>query len=234
MDGRPAGGIEQYFKELSSSYSMGTGENLNITEPNQEPWASQYMTLKRFKQILRAFRSEVGPNPNVPDKAYQMRSGCETLNHGARRTFILGRYVSFDEAGIASKSRMNPMRQFNKSKPQKFRVELLNLASAKKYFTYHFAPYEGKNAKNNFIRRQARRYATTQKAVINFVIDSRIANDSRGARILACDNRYTSLPLFVDLRDKYDVFAVGTIRKNRKGWDQEVMNLFKNFQEVQA
>ena len=82
MDGRPAGGIEQYFNQSSSSYSMGKGDNLNFTEPNQDPWASQYMSLKRFKQILRAFRTEVGPNPNVKD--IEKRMNYETPTKSTR------------------------------------------------------------------------------------------------------------------------------------------------------
>ena len=177
---------------------------------------------------MKAFRSRKSAPVKVKDKAYQLRTLCETLNKGAKRTFKLGRFVSFDEGGVASRSRLNPLRQYNKDKPHKFRVEFFILASAMNYFVYHFAPYEGKNATNNFISQEAREYATTQKAVINSIIDSELSNDSLGARILACDNRYTAFPLFMDLRNNHDIYAVGTIRKNRKGWDEEIMNLKKS------
>lgn len=207
---------------------MGKGQDLNFEKHGPRAWARDIMTLARFKQILKAFRSEDSAPNKVKDKAYQLRSLCEALNKGAQRTFQLGRYVSFDEGGVASRSRLNPMRQFNKDKPQKFRVEFFLLCSAVNYFCYHFSPYEGKNATNNFIAQEAQGYATTQKAVLNSIVDSQLSNDSLGARILACDNRYTAFPLFMDLRQNHDVYCVGTIRKNRKGWDQEIMNLQKS------
>ena len=186
------------------------------------------MSLARFKQILKAFRTEVSAPTKVRDKAYQLRTHCQCLNDGARKTFILGRHVSFDEGGVASRSRMNPIRMFNKDKPNKFTVEFFMLASPRNWFCYHFSPYEGRNATHNFIRHQARGYATTQRAVMNAVIDSGISNDPVGPRILACDNRYTAFYLFMDLRQIHNIFCVGTIRKNRRGWNSDVMNLPKS------
>ena len=41
------------------------------------------------------------------------------------------------------------------------------------------------------------------------------------------DNRYTAIPLFLDLRHNHNILAVGTIRANRKYWSKEIMNLSK-------
>ena len=41
------------------------------------------------------------------------------------------------------------------------------------------------------------------------------------------DNRYSAIPLFLDLRIKHNILAVGTIRVNRKYWSKEIMNLSK-------
>ena len=47
--------------------------------------------------------------------------------------------MTFDEGGVASRSRMNPVRQYNKDKPNKFRVDFFVLAnnSPGKYFIVH-------------------------------------------------------------------------------------------------
>ena len=112
-------------------------------------------------------------------------------------------------------------------------------------------PYQGKNASNAFIRYEyffllqefvafvsphpndcftspeAKDYPTTQKAVVNGIIQSKLNNDTSGYRICAMDNRYTAIPLFLDLRNNHNILAVGTIRKNRKGWDKDLMDLSK-------
>ena len=39
------------------------------------------------------------------------------------------------------------------------------------------------------------------------------------------DNRYSAIPLFLDLRNNHDILAVGTIHANRKYWSKDIMNL---------
>ena len=165
----------------------------------------------------------------VGDKCHQLRSAIQFLNEHARKTFIPGRYLSFDEGGIASKSRYNPVRQYNASKPDKYRIDFFVLANATSgnNFIYHIDLYQGKNSSNAFIHRDAHNLPTTQKAVVNAIVSSRLHNDTDGMREIYMDNRYSSPSLFVLLREKYHVLACGTIRSNRKGWDTKVMNLSK-------
>ena len=77
------------------------------------------------------------------------------------------------------------------------------------------------------VRPEAQEYPTTQKAVVQAIIDSKLSNSSHGCRIVAMDNRYSAIPLFLDLRTKHNILAVGTIRGNRKYWNKEIMNLSK-------
>ena len=107
------------------------------------PWAQKIMSLRKFRQILAAFRVEKEAPEGVNDKAYQLRRVANLIGIGARRTFKLGRYMSFDEGGIASRSRMNPIRQYNKDKPSKFRVDFFILSDARNYFIYNIEPYQG-------------------------------------------------------------------------------------------
>jgi hypothetical protein len=45
------------------------------------------------------------------------------MNTAATNTKFIGANITFDEGGMGSRHRMNPVRQYNKDKPQKFRVD---------------------------------------------------------------------------------------------------------------
>ncbi len=114
---------------------------------------------------------------------------------------------------------MNPVRQYNKDKPQKFRVEFFVLCnnSPEKYFIIHCDVYQGKNAENKGIPEEIINLTTTQKAVVNSVIQSKIGNDPKGIRRLFLDNQYTCASLFILLREKFDILCAGTTQVNRIG-----------------
>ena len=139
-----------------------------------------------------------------------------SLNEHAERAFIPGRQFSFDDGEIASKSRYNPVRQYNSSKPDKYRIDIFVLVNTTdgKNFIYHLDVYQGKNANNAHIVEEAWSLPTTQKAVVNAIVMSGLSNDPFGKRKLYKDNRYTALELFVLLRDKYQILLCGTIRNN--------------------
>ena len=56
------------------------------------------------------------------------------FNDKAKHVFNLGPNVSFDEGGVAMRSRYCPVRQYNKDKPEKFRVDFFIMADAKTLF----------------------------------------------------------------------------------------------------
>ena len=145
LDGRRQGGYEQYFKDCN--YIKATSrKRYKIT--GHTAWAKKIMPLRHFKQVRAAFRVEKKGDKRVGDKAYQLRRVATRISEGARRTFVPGRNMSFDEGGIASRSRRNPIRQYCKDKPNKFRVDFFILADAKEYFIYNLEPYQGRNGGN--------------------------------------------------------------------------------------
>jgi hypothetical protein len=226
VDNRQIGGWGSYF---NAPTEMKYTPSQSISIDGFSSWASDIMSFYRFRQIRAALHPETGSSL-VNDKCHQLRASIQSLNEHARRAFILGRECSFDEGGIASKSRYNPVRQYNSSKPDKYRIDFFVLvnASSGKNFIYHIDVYQGKNATNAHIAEEAWSLPTTQKAVVNAVISSGIDNDPEGMREIYMDNRYTSPDLFVLLREKYKILACGTIRTNRKGWDPSIMNLSKS------
>jgi hypothetical protein len=75
--------------------------------------------------------------------------------------------LSFDEGGVGCRSRYCPVRQYNKDKPQKFRVDFFICADSKEYFILHLDIYQGKNTANIGIHDSIVNLPTTQKAVVN-------------------------------------------------------------------
>ena len=90
--------------------------------------------------------------------------------------------------------------------------------------------FQGKNATNAFITAEVHTYPTTQKAVVNAIVLSSIANKTNGMREIYMDNRYSELTLFVLLHEKYKILACGTVRSNQTGWNPQILNLPKSLQ----
>ena len=146
IDDRKLGGYKAYF---GSDVQVNLSNTYSVNLSHYPAWAKNYFTLFRFKQIRAALHPEVGAS-SIGDKCHQLRFGINQLNAAARRTFVPGANLSFDEGGVASRSRMNPVRQYNKDKPDKFRVEFFILSNNTpgKYFIYHLDVYQGKNSEN--------------------------------------------------------------------------------------
>ena len=105
-----------------------------------DSWAKEVMSLVRFKQIRSAFHLEAGASI-CNDKCHQLRFFIRLFNAKAKEIFHLGKNVSFDEGGVAMRSRYCPVRQYNKDKPDKFRVDFFVMADTKYYFIYHLDVY---------------------------------------------------------------------------------------------
>lgn len=152
------------------------------------------MSLNRFKQIRGAFHPEDKVLGNgCEDKCYQLRAALNEINAAARANFVPEANCAFDEGGIACRSRYCPVRQYNKDKPDKFRVDFFMLAGSTTYVIHHIDVYQGKNAANIGIDPKCLNLPTTMKAVVNAVIKSELSrgsNDSNGYRIVSLDNRY--------------------------------------------
>ena len=208
IDDRNLGGYEAYFDDV---IQINLSQDYNVKVSDFPPWAKNVFSLHRFKQIRAAYHPEVGSSA-IGDKCHQLRFAINQLNYASRATFVPGPNLSFDEGGIASRSRMNPVRQYNKDKPNKFRVDFFVLANntPEKYFIVDLDVYQGKNAENIGIAKEIEKLPTTQKAVVNAVINSKIANDPKGMRKIFMDNRYTAALLLVMLREKYGLLDAGT------------------------
>ena len=224
LEPRKMGGYCSYFTE-NPVITIGDGYSIQLR--GYEPWAKDIMTLVRFKQIRSAFHPEADKSL-CNDKCHQLRYLIRLFNKRAKEVFSLGANVSFDEGGIAMRSRYCPVRMYNKDKPDKFRVDFFLLADSIEYFIYHLDVYQGKNKSNIDIDNSLLHFPTTQKAVANAIVKSGIANDPNGCRYIFMDNRYACPQLFAILHASYNIRAVGTCKANRKGFASDKMNVKNN------
>ena len=105
IDSHQIGGFQAYFSppvELFSAPVYSTKIH-GFTS-----WAADVMSEYCFKQIRTVFHPESGMS-SVGDKCHQLHASITSLNEHAKRVFILRRECSFDEGGITSKSRYNPV-----------------------------------------------------------------------------------------------------------------------------
>lgn len=221
------GGYPIYFNKENSRIAYSTEESPVVIN-NSAGFASDIMTLGRFKQIRMAYHPEDKAAAVGGDKCYQIRNALNTCNCAAKDSFTVGCNLTFDEGGIGCRSRFCPVRMYNSAKPQKFRVDLFILACASSYTVLHVDVYQGKNARNVNIDPSIVDLPTTQKAPLNACLQLGLQNEVDGMHHITLDNRYHCNQLAVGLRERAKCHSTGTVRSNRKGWNKDLMNLKKN------
>ena len=96
IDKCAGGGYEAWFAESHSSIKERHGCKAK-TYPKQGhvTWARQFMTLRRFKQFLAAFRVEFDATGEMrkQDKACQLRRMCQKISSTAKKVFTPGRWL---------------------------------------------------------------------------------------------------------------------------------------------
>ena len=162
------GWVCEYFDESVCTDLIG---RYSVELDGFKAWAKDIMTLRRLKQIRSAFHPEPG-FASDGDKCHQWRYIINKFNDTAMHTFILGIDMSFNKGSIPLRSRMNPVWQYNKDKPNKYRVDFLVLAnnSEKKYFVQNIDVYQGQNAENINIPDCIHEFPTNQKVFCHFFI----------------------------------------------------------------
>ena len=221
------GGYPVHFRTTNKELCTGFGSRAKkLLVLNTTGFAANTMSLKRFKQIRGAFHPEHKRASNSGDKCYQLRAALNQLNAASHACFDPGKDLTFDEGGVACRSRLCPVRQYNKDKPDKCRVDFFVLADTKTYAVLHVDVYQGKNPRDINIHDEAKGLPTTQKAVVNAVMQTHLHTETRGGyRHISLDNRYQCPELAFLLRERCRLCSSGTCRRKRKGWNKSLMNL---------
>ena len=85
--------------------------------------------------------------------------------------------------------------------------------------------YQGKNKSNVDVHPNARKLPTTQKAVANAILRTKINNDEDGSRHLFMNNRYTCPQLLAMMNTEWNLRGGGTCRANRKGFPMKMLKV---------
>ncbi len=109
------GGYRAYFRQNDHIFLTGFGRRAKRKQvANSTGFAVQYMSLRRFKQIRAAFHPKDKIADLGGDKCYQLRYALNALNSASAATFVPSGTLAFDEGGAACRSRLCPVRQYNK------------------------------------------------------------------------------------------------------------------------
>lgn len=195
-----AGGYPAYFateeeEDIFFSTNPVESESIFASKGFVAMLKEEYrMALNRFKQIRGAFHPEDKTLANgSEDKCYMLRNALNELNIASLANYVPEPCLAFDEGGSSCRSRRCPVRQYNKDKPDKYRVDFFIMAGSQSRVIYHMDVYQGKNATNVGIANEFKNMPTTMKAVLNATLRSQISqgsNDVNGYRVVAMDNRY--------------------------------------------
>lgn len=115
--------INAYFCQSIEIFSK-PGGSTKISDFSSQ--SLDNITENHFQQIRAALHTESGIS-SVGDKCHQLRVVIKSSNKHAKTGFMLTHECLFDEGGIASKLRHNPVCQYNSSKPDKYRINSLCL-----------------------------------------------------------------------------------------------------------
>jgi hypothetical protein len=174
MNERDSGGYKAYFTQDNKVLHTGVGPGHESHEiPGTKGWASRYMSLRRFQQICAAFHPENVSAGLGGNKCYQI-AGTRSCRAGTLPSM---------KAVVACRSRLCPVQQYNKDKPQQYLVDFFILADSSTYAILHLDVYQGRNATNVNIDSRCLNLPTTMKAVVNAVFQTNLIHKTEDGQM---------------------------------------------------
>lgn len=178
------------------------------------PGISQVMTLKRYKKLIENFHVN---NPNTElersdpnyDKLAKIRPLIGILNNNFSSLCSQSSSQSIDESMVKFKGRSS-MKQYMPNKPIKRGYKIWARCDSESGYLYSFDIYTGKATSTD-----------ENSGGLGYRVVMDLCRNVQPYTLMAFDNFFTSLPLLEMLHHK-NIYAVGTIRVNRKGLPGEI------------
>ena len=176
--------------------------------------------LKRFQKRSQFFSlcdKILEPDRMSPiySRGYKVKMITDSLNVNFPKFYQISGYVCLDELTEACRACLSYV-QFNPVKPIKRGLKIFSLCDSKSSdscYLLQFEPYFGKC------------HTVVSRHGLYFDVVNRLTKLIRGHNVkLFCDNLYSSLPLFVHLKNQHQILATGTIHSNRIGLPPPVKN----------
>ena len=216
-------------RQTRSGFFETSGMNLNL-----------YQQLVRFMHLVNSADKEDSTSDDY-DKLYLVRPLIDRLQRQYRIWFTPGRDNAMDEAGFPS--RFTWLRNFNKTKPHRYFIEVLMACCARTRFCWSFFVNEGTN---KYVVRAGRRsgqkvphyqfeysqadrdmqdkWGPTTGHMHYFARQLRsydpqphLPSNRKGMTYrLHCDKRWCSIPGMVMCKEMFDVAYTSTVKKKSR------------------
>lgn len=219
--------VEEFKIFLGLTLNMGlTKKNVLrsywSTNPiHHMPLYSSVMSRTRYTMIMR-FLSFTESSMCLPrndpgyDKLYKIRPLINFFSKKFSQIYTPDKHISIDESLIHFTGRLG-IKQYIPNKRSRYGVKLYKLCERATGYTYDFRVYEGKDKKLEPPG------CPTYMGSSGKIVWDLVSPLFHQGYHLYVDNFYTSLPLFRHLYLQQTV-ACGTVRVNRKGFPQRLVN----------
>ena len=219
--------VEEFKIFLGLTLNMGLNKKNELqaywsTKPIYHmPIYSAVMPRARYLMIMRFLHFNDNtqcPPRNSPafDKLFKIRPLLNYFSEIFPQLFTPDQNICVDESLVKFTGRLG-IKQFIPSKRARYGVKLYKLCDRATGYTYAFRVYEGKDTQLH--PPECPDYLGSSGKVVWDLIYPLLEKGYH----LYVDNFYTSLPLFRNLHRKKTP-ACGTVRKNRKGFPQRLVN----------
>ncbi|KAL0879666.1 hypothetical protein ABMA27_003381 [Loxostege sticticalis] len=182
----------------------------------RNPDIAHTFTQKRFKKLTENIHlndNSKEPERDTPshDKLYKIRPMITKLNEVFQTNCAQSSTPSVDESMVKFKGR-STLKQYMPKKPIKRGYKVWARCDAKSGYFYVFDIYIGKADKN----------ASSEEG-LGYNVIMKLCQGVPRNTLVAFDNFFTGIPLMNDLLIKKGIYAVGTVRLNRKGLPEELL-----------
>ncbi|XP_040177296.1 piggyBac transposable element-derived protein 4-like [Rana temporaria] len=220
--------VEDFRIFLGLTFNMGLTKKNDLrsywsTNPiHHMPIYSAVMSRTRYWMIMRFLHyndnTECPPrNDPTYDKFYKIRPLLNYFSEKFPQLFTPDQNISVAESLVHFNDKLG-FKQFTPNRRSRYGVKLYKLCDRATGYTYAFMVYKGKDTQLR--PPECPEYIGSSGKVVWDLIHPLLEKGYH----LYVDNFYTSLPLFHNLHRRKTP-ACGTVRKNRKGFPQKLLNV---------
>lgn len=177
---------------------------------------SATLSKNRFEFLINSLRFDNRATRDKTDKLAPVRSVWEILLSNCRKYYKPSSFLTIDEQLIGFRGRC-PFKMYIPSKPDKYGMKLIMMCDNATKYMLDAIPYTGKGCSPKNV------------PAAQYFVEKLVSTVSGSKRNITMDNWFTSVPLFLNLRKKHSLTALGTVKKNKP----ELPNNFKsiNYQD---
>jgi len=164
------------------------------------------MSLRRFEFISCRLRFDdklTRAERRATDVLAPVREIWDIFIRNCQANYYPSEYVTIDEQLLGFRGRFSA-RVYIKSKPARYGIKIVSLNDAKTFYMFNAIPYVGQVQ------------TEPGESVPSYYVRKLSEPIYNSGRNITCDNWFTSVPIFDQMKDKFNLTMVGTMRKNKR------------------